>query len=160
MYPALQHAVDHIAPSAARPAAGVRRPIGRGGLASVMAALLWAVPALAQAPAAATADPLAEDVRAGFSIMHDVAAGNCVSCHVLPGQGGLLSSFGPSLAGIGARMNADELRQWIVDARRLKPDTLMPPFGTLQGLQRPQPARPILDERQIRQVLAALQTLR
>jgi L-cysteine S-thiosulfotransferase len=92
--------------------------------------------------------------------MQDVGSGNCVSCHALPGLTGLTSTFAPSLAGIGARMGTSELRQWVFDARRIRPDTLMPPFGTLEGLNRTNPSRPILNERQIQQVVAALQTLR
>ena len=84
---------------------------------------------------------------------------NCIACHALPGQAGVASSFGPSLDKVGSRYNAGELRQWVTDARLIKPDTLMPPFGTLQGLNLPQPAQAILTPEQITQVVAALQTL-
>jgi mono/diheme cytochrome c family protein len=40
------------------------------------------------------------------------------------------------------------LRQWVVDARKINPNTLMPPFGAM------------LSEQQVTDVLAALQTLR
>ena len=131
----------------------------RSGL--TLAAAAWAF-AQSTVPAAAndTPTPGSEDVQVGFRIMQDVGSGNCVSCHALPGQTGLTSNFAPSLVGIGARMDASDLRQWVFDARRIKPDTLMPPFGTLEGLNRTNPSRPVLNERQIQQVVAALQTLR
>lgn len=127
-----------------------------GGLALAVAAWMLAVPATVTH--ASTPNP--DAVQAGWRIMQDVGSGNCVGCHALPGQPGLTSTFAPSLAGIGARMGAADLRQWVLDARRIRPDTLMPSFGTLEGLNRVNPDRPILTERQIEQVVAALQTFR
>lgn len=86
--------------------------------------------------------------------------GNCLSCHTLPGQRELQSTFAPSLAGVATRYDAPALRQWVSDARRVKPDTLMPPFGTTQATQQAVRAQPILDDTQIADVVAALLTLR
>ena len=108
----------------------------------------------------ASAQSSAADVEAGLRILNDVSSGNCAGCHALPGQPGLQSSFGPPLAGVAQRMGTEELRQWIADARRLRPGTLMPPFGTVEGLNRINPNRPILTPQQIEQVIAALQSLR
>lgn len=105
-------------------------------------------------------------VRAGFALMNDAQQANCAGCHRWPAPAGQAvlqgptSSFGPDLAGVGRRYGAEQLRQWVTDARVLRPDTLMPPFGTVQGLNRPQPARPVLSAEQIAQVVAALQSLR
>ena len=96
----------------------------------------------------------------GFRIMASGTTGNCVACHSLPGQTGVGSNFGPSLARVGTRYNADELRQWVTDARLIKPDTLMPPFGTTQGTKEPIRAQSILSLDEIDHVVAALQTLR
>lgn len=96
----------------------------------------------------------------GFRVMSDRASGNCIACHALPGQSGVLSSLGPVLDKVGTRYTAAELRQWVSDARLIKPDTLMPPFGSTQGLNQPNPAQAILTPEQITQVVAALQTLR
>jgi sulfur-oxidizing protein SoxX len=96
----------------------------------------------------------------GFRIMADGALGNCLACHSLPGQTGLQSTFGPALAAVGVRYSADEVRQWVTDARVIKPGTLMPPFGTTSGTTAPNPARPILSAEDIAHVVAALQTLR
>lgn len=115
---------------------------------------------LALAGALAGGAAAAQDAAAGLRLMADRASGNCIACHALPGQTGVLSSFGPGLDQVGTRYSAAELRQWVTDARLIKPDTLMPPFGTLQGLNLPQPAQTILTPEQITQVVAALQTLR
>lgn len=86
--------------------------------------------------------------------------GNCIACHALPGQTGILSTFGPSLEKVATRYGFDELRQWVTDARKVKPDTLMPPFGTTQGTNAPLRAQSILSDEQILHVVAALQTLK
>ena len=88
----------------------------------------------------------------GWRILFDQRLGNCVACHSIPdAQGrktGIQSTFAPALDGVASRLQADHLRQWVVDARRINPDTLMPPFGL------------ILSAEQIEDALAALQTLR
>jgi mono/diheme cytochrome c family protein len=88
----------------------------------------------------------------GWRILFDQRLGNCVACHSIPdAQGkksGIQSTFAPALDGVASRLNPDDLRQWLVDARRINPDTLMPPFGL------------ILRAEQIEDALAALQTLR
>lgn len=96
----------------------------------------------------------------GFRIMSSGTGGNCVACHTLPSQPGVASNFGPALKGVGARYSAEELRQWVTDARLIKPDTLMPPFGTTQGTKEPIRAQSILSVDEIGHVVAALQTLR
>ena len=99
-------------------------------------------------------------VAAGLRLMTDRAAGNCVACHAIPGQRGIASTFGPDLGGIGARRSDAELRQWVADARQIKPDALMPPFGTVAGTSIPAPSKPVLTDEQIAQVVAALQGMR
>ena len=92
--------------------------------------------------------------------MADSRSGNCLSCHALPGQSGIRSTMGPALDKVGSRYDAATLRQWVRDARTLKPDTLMPPFGSLEGTLLPSPAKQILTTAQIDQVVEALLTLR
>lgn len=101
-----------------------------------------------------------DGVAQGFRIMADRNGGNCLACHALPGQTGLRSNFGPALDTVGARYDAETLRQWVTDARVLQPDTLMPPFGTTAGIHRPSRTQPLLSEQDIRQVVLALQSLR
>lgn len=110
--------------------------------------------------AQAKQDTAAISIFEGFRLMTERTSGNCVACHALPGQTGGQSSFGPALSGAGQRYTADELRQWVTDARRIKPNTLMPPFGSMEGLNRPNPPQPVLTAAQISDVVAALQSLR
>ena len=106
----------------------------------------------------------AQDATTGLQIINDRTKGNCAACHTLPAQagnsGGITSNFGPTLAGIANRVNTLQLRQWVTDARQIKPDTLMPSFGSTAGLNQPQPATPVLTPEQIEHVVAALQTWR
>lgn len=94
----------------------------------------------------------------GFDIMTSRQSGNCIACHEVPGVEGLVSNFGPSLKGVGRKWSAAELRQWVKDARQIQANTLMPPFGTLEGLNKANPPRVILSDAQITQVVETLQT--
>ena len=96
----------------------------------------------------------------GFRLMAAGSAGNCVVCHSMPGASGPPSTFAPALHQVGARYSAQELRQWVTDARVIKSATLMPPFGTTQGTLSPMLAQPLLSFEEISHVVAALQTLR
>ena len=96
----------------------------------------------------------------GFRVMSAGNAGNCIACHALPGQTGLASTFGPALHRVASRYSPQELREWVTDARKIKPNTLMPPFGTTQGTNAAVRAQSILSEDQITQVVAALLTLK
>jgi sulfur oxidation c-type cytochrome SoxX len=92
------------------------------------------------------------DVTSGWRILLEQRLGNCVACHSIPNEQGkkigVQSTFAPALDGVANRYSPEKLQQWVVDARKINPDTLMPPFGL------------ILSPEQIRDALAALQTLR
>ena len=96
----------------------------------------------------------------GFRLMAVGSAGNCVACHTWAGQPGIASNFGPALNKVGTLYSAAELRQWVTDARVIKPATLMPPFGTTQGTHLPIVSQALLSFDDIGHVVAALQTLR
>jgi len=96
----------------------------------------------------------------GLRIMTDKTLGNCWACHALPGQQGLISNLGPSLAGAGARLSTQQLTQWVVDARQIHPQTLMPPFGASTGLQRVSAPHTLLTNDQIQQVVNTLASWR
>jgi L-cysteine S-thiosulfotransferase len=100
----------------------------------------------------ATPHVQAADVANGWRVLLEQRQGNCVACHSIPNEQGkktgVQSTFAPPLDGVASRYDADVLRQWVVDARNINPNTLMPPFGL------------ILSAEQINDVLAALQTLR
>ena len=92
----------------------------------------------------------------GWRIMNERNLGNCVACHALPGQTGVLSNFGPTLQGVGARYSAAQLQQWVVDARQIHAQTLMPPFGTAKGLNGVASTQALLTPEQIANVVATL----
>ena len=123
----------------------------------------WTVASLALACSAllvATAAAAQGTPEQGFRLMAVGSAGNCVACHTWAGQPGLASNFGPTLNKVGSLYSAAELRQWVTDARVIKPATLMPPFGTTQGTNAPIVSQPLLSFDDIGHVVAALQTLR
>lgn len=127
--------------------------------ASVRCAALVLLGALL-GPLAWAQDASADLAQQGFRIMRDRASGNCLACHTLPNQSGILSNFAPALERVASRYTSQQLRQWVFDARLIQPDSLMPPFGTIQGMQQAQPEQPVLSSAQIELVLAALLTLR
>jgi L-cysteine S-thiosulfotransferase len=88
----------------------------------------------------------------GWRILFEQKLGNCAACHSIPNdqgrKAGIQSTFAPQLDGVASRYAPEVLKQWLVDARKINPNTLMPPFGL------------ILSTEQINDVLTALQTLR
>jgi sulfur-oxidizing protein SoxX len=103
---------------------------------------------------------IAEGKLSGFELMTNKQYGNCIACHDMPGIQGMVSNFAPSLKGVGQKLSAQELTQWVVDARRLNPDTLMPPFGSTHELKLAYPARVILTNEQIALIVSSLQSWR
>ena len=102
----------------------------------------------------------AEGKPSGYELMTSKQYGNCIACHDMPGVQGLVSNFAPSLKGVGQKFSAEELTQWVVDARRFNPDTLMPPFGSTHGLNLVRPNRVVLTNEQIALVVSSLQSFR
>jgi L-cysteine S-thiosulfotransferase len=133
---------------------------GRYAFALAILVLLIAtfltMPLAAQTPSQTNT---ASDAEQGFRIMATGNLGNCLACHALPGQTDVRSTFGPALGQVASRYNASTLRQWVTDARQIKPDTLMPPFGSTAGTNAAVRSQPMLTEEQIAHVVAALLTL-
>ena len=104
------------------------------------------------------------DVARGRSIVLNRAVGLCLLCHSGPfPEERFQGTLAPDLKGAGARATEGQLRLRIVDASRLKPDTIMPPYYRVDGLERVAPAfqgKPILTAEQIEDVVAYLMTLR
>ena len=109
------------------------------------------------------------DAALGLRIMANRQQGNCVTWHQvsllrdakgIEGASGKQGDFGPSLDGVAQRYSVAQLRQWVMDARQLSPNTLMPPFGSLEGTTQANPARPMLSLDEIDKVTAALASLR
>jgi sulfur-oxidizing protein SoxX len=97
----------------------------------------------------------------------DILAGrdaNCLLCHAVPETGQrFMGNLAPPLSGIGARLSAAQLRLRVVDPSRLNPETVMPSYYRVDGLNRVAAAyrgKPVLSAGQIEDVVAYLQTLK
>ena len=104
------------------------------------------------------------DPARGRAIVANRQAGLCLLCHTGPfPEEKFQGTLAPDLAGAGTRWSEGELRLRIVDAGRLNPATIMPPYYRVQGLTRVAPAfagKPLLSAEQIEDVVAYLATLR
>jgi L-cysteine S-thiosulfotransferase len=104
------------------------------------------------------------DPARGRAILLDRQRGLCLLCHAGPfPEERFQGDLGPSLAGVGARLDAGRLRLRLVDGQRLNPATIMPSYYRTEGLVRVGPAwqgRPILAAGEIEDVVAFLLTLR
>ena len=93
---------------------------------------------------------------------HDPA--NCVLCHSVPEQGlAFAGDLGPSLAGVGTRLDIGQLRLRVVDNARVNASTIMPSYFRTEGLRLVAPAyrdRTILSAAEVEDVVAYLATLR
>lgn len=111
--------------------------------------------------------PLSEeqgDAARGRAIVTNRQQGLCLLCHSGPfPEATFQGTLAPSLAGAGSRWSAGQLRLRIVDASRLNPNTIMPPYYRIDDLTRVAPSyagKPILTAEQIEDVVAFLATLR
>ncbi len=90
--------------------------------------------------------------------------GLCLLCHSGPYPGERFQgTMAPDLSGAGSRWNEGQLRLRIVDASRFNPDTIMPPYYRVDGLNRVAPSfrgKTILTAEQIEDVVAYLMTLK
>lgn len=100
----------------------------------------------------------------GRAIITNRQVGLCLLCHSGPfPEEKLQGTLAPDLKGAGLRSTKGQLRLRIVDASRLNPDTIMPPYYRTDGLARVAPlfrGKPILTAEQIEDVVAFLETLR
>jgi len=104
------------------------------------------------------------DAARGRAIVANRQVGLCLLCHAGPfPEERLQGSMAPDLQGAGHRWSEGQLRLRIVDAARLNPETIMPPYYRIEGLNRVAPAfrgKPVLTAEQIEDVVAFLATLR
>jgi L-cysteine S-thiosulfotransferase len=104
------------------------------------------------------------DAERGRTIVVNRQVGLCLLCHTGPyPEERFQGTLAPDLKGTGSRWSQGQLRLRIVDASRLNPDTIMPPYYRLEGLARVAPAfqgKPLLTAEQIEDVVAHLATLR
>jgi sulfur-oxidizing protein SoxX len=106
----------------------------------------------------------AGDPAAGRKIVTDRHVGLCLLCHSGPfPEERFQGDLAPNLSGVGARLSAGQIRLRIVDASRVNPNTIMPPYFRTDNLQRVAPAyrgKTVLTAQQIEDVVAFLVTLR
>jgi L-cysteine S-thiosulfotransferase len=104
------------------------------------------------------------DPARGKAIVTSRQTGLCLLCHSAPlPEEKFQGTIGPNLEGSGSRYSEGELRLRMVDSRRLNPDTIMPSYYRLDGLERVAPAfrgKTVLSAEQIEDVVAFLKTLR
>jgi sulfur-oxidizing protein SoxX len=100
----------------------------------------------------------------GRAIVTNRQVGLCLLCHSGPfPEERLQGTMAPDLKGSGSRWSEGQLRLRIVDAGRLNPDSIMPPYYRTDGLYRVAPSfhgKPVLTAEQIEDVVAFLVTLR
>jgi sulfur-oxidizing protein SoxX len=113
-------------------------------------------------PASLTGAP--GDAARGRAIVTNRNVGLCLLCHSGPfPDERFQGNMAPDLKGAGARWSQGELRLRLVDARKLNPATIMPPYYVVDGMNRVVPSlrgKPILSAEQIEDVVAFLATLR
>jgi sulfur-oxidizing protein SoxX len=104
------------------------------------------------------------DPARGRAIVANHTVGLCLLCHSGPfPEDRFQGNIAPNLKGAGSRWTEGQLRLRIVDASKLNPDTIMPPYYRIDGLARVAPAyrgKPVLTAQQIEDVVAYLVTLR
>ena len=130
-----------------------------------------AMPAMARAQAGlVTGDAVAQSVtgsagdpQRGRAIIIDRQKGFCLLCHSGPfNEEPLQGNLAPSLEGAGSRWNEGQLRLRLMDNKRVNPESIMPAYHRIEGLNRVAPAwrdRPILSASEIEDVLAFLMGL-
>ncbi|UXH78234.1 sulfur oxidation c-type cytochrome SoxX [Roseateles amylovorans] len=107
------------------------------------------------------------DAARGRALVASRSQGLCLLCHAAPipeerQQGNLA----PDLKGVGARLDAGQLRLRLVAPQQLNPQTFMPAYyraGPEAGLHRVATdfdGKPVLDAQQIEDVVAYLRTLK
>ncbi len=104
------------------------------------------------------------DPARGKAIVLNRQVGLCLLCHSGPfPEERFQGNMAPDLKGAGARWSEGELRLRLVDARKLNPDTIMPPYYVVDGMTRVARnvrGKPILSAEQIEDVVAFLATLK
>lgn len=143
--------------------AAIRTALTMLALATAPAAALEAYTVVGDAIPAPLGGRIGDPER-GRALVLDRARGNCLICHRLPEPDEpFQGTIGPDLAGVGARLDAGQLRLRLVDAGLLNPRTVMPPYFRTEGLRDVAPAfrgRPALTAQEIEDVVAHLASLR
>ena len=138
---------------------------------AVVAVMAACVAAAAQAPPPYRVD--GDAIRERLAEPGDAARGkqvvasrdsNCLLCHSVPDAGTrIMGNLGPPLSGVGARLSEPQLRLRIADSLRLNPETIMPSYYRMDGLNQVGEAwrgKPVFTAQQVEDTVAYLGTLR
>jgi sulfur-oxidizing protein SoxX len=130
-----------------------------GARAEVLRPLVVVGDAIPRSVTGARGDP-----QRGRDVAVKRELGNCLLCHRIPiPEERFQGTIGPDLSGVAGRLSEGQIRLRIVDESRLNPQTIMPPYYRLEGLQRVMAAyrgRPVLTAEQVEDAVAFLLTLR
>jgi sulfur-oxidizing protein SoxX len=135
----------------------------------VLCSWLFAWPhALAKSPATQNlSEPLTQqpgDIERGRTIVSNRQQGLCVLCHQAPvAEERFHGNMAPDLRGVGARLNAAQLRLRMVDSRLINPESFMPAYFRIDHLNRVAPAfqgKTLLSAQDIEDVVAYLLSLK
>jgi sulfur-oxidizing protein SoxX len=107
--------------------------------------------------------PQAGDSIRGRALVANRQLSMCLLCHQAPiAEARFQGDVSTSLAGVGLRWTAAQLRLRLVNPRLLTPDSVMPAYYRVEGLKRVSGGwrdKPLLDAQQIEDIIAWLQTL-
>ena len=112
-------------------------------------------------PAALTAQ--AGDAVNGRKLAIHRKKGNCLACHEMPiPEQQFHGQIGPSLEGVGDRMNAAELRAMVVDSKIANEDSIMPSMHVVKtkDVAKKFVGKTILSAQGVEDVVAYLLTLK
>ena len=108
--------------------------------------------------------PAAGNAQRGRDLVLAGDAANCVLCHAFPEASlRFAGDVGPSLAGVGRRLSAGQLRLRVADNLRVNPATAMPSYHRVEGMTNVAAryaGMPILNAQEVEDVVAYLSTLR
>jgi L-cysteine S-thiosulfotransferase len=106
------------------------------------------------------------DARRGKAVAVNSDRGNCIACHKMPifeiPVGGF-GDLGPPLDAVGSRLSVAELRLRIANPKLINPDTIMPAYQVVKGLNRvgaDYVGRPILSAQDVDDLVAYLASLK
>ncbi|MEE2879662.1 MAG: sulfur oxidation c-type cytochrome SoxX [Pseudomonadota bacterium] len=106
----------------------------------------------------------AGDAARGLSVFTSRDEGHCVLCHAVDGlEAEFQGNVGPALTGVGDRLTPAQIRMRIADAQRIWPQTVMPSYYRVNGLNQVGEAyrgKPALTALQIEDLVAYLSTLK
>jgi sulfur-oxidizing protein SoxX len=104
------------------------------------------------------------DPARGRKIVGERQKGLCLLCHTGPfPEERFQGDLAPTLHGVGSRMSEGEIRLRMVDGGFVNPETIMPSYYRIDGLNRVAPAfrgKPLLNAQEIEDVVAYLLTLK